>query len=489
MTHEEYREFRQCKRSFIYFVQTYCQIYDGEKGMWIPFLLWPYQYRGALAFKRHRRIIIGKARQMGWTWLVLCWILWNMIFHPECRALVSSARDDDAIYLLSEERMRGIFYRLPLWLTAGLEDNRSQFSEETSRNRKNADAKRHWALTNGSNVRAFPIGRGDSYTMTIAFVDEADSADEAKQRAHDKAVRPTVDGGGQYIKLSKFYKDKSPKTPFKVQYKKARAGKIKWFAMFAGALDRPDRTREWFEEVKREAEETGTEDDRKENYPLTEEEALEPKQEGKRFAAEHIHACYSERRVKKDADLVSLAHVPNIPGLRIFIRPQPGRKYVVGADPAEGKEGSDDSALVVVDALTLRQVCVLNGPIEIGVFGDYIKQVSKFYNNASVLVERNNHGHAVLLWLRDNSYLDLLRGEDDDDGWLTTLKSKAFMFMIVAQVLYTRTAAIHDFETRTQLESIERGTLKAPPGQPDDVAVAYCLAIVGAYNVMSQPLF
>jgi hypothetical protein len=45
-----------------------------------------------------------------------------------------------------------------------------------------------------------------------------------------------------------------------------------------------------------------------------------------------------------------------------------------------------------------------------------------------VLCERNNHGHAVLLWLRDNSKLKRLPGHDLSPGWHTTTKAKALLY-------------------------------------------------------------
>jgi hypothetical protein len=52
----------------------------------------------------------------------------------------------------------------------------------------------------------------------------------------------------------------------------------------------------------------------------------------------------------------------------------------------------------------------------------HVDVVGRWYNHAAVLVERNNHGHAVLLWLRDYSGLNRLGGQDGNPGWQTTTK-------------------------------------------------------------------
>ena len=52
---------------------------------------------------------------------------------------------------------------------------------------------------------------------------------------------------------------------------------------------------------------------------------------------------------------------PAIPGLNVFALPEPGQKYVIGADPAEGNPTSDDSALCVLDRDSGIQAAELAG--------------------------------------------------------------------------------------------------------------------------------
>ena len=71
----ERTEWLKCKRSFAYFVDTYCQIYDATEGTWIPFKLWPGQLTVAKQLETELLNIILKARQLGMTWLYLCYAL------------------------------------------------------------------------------------------------------------------------------------------------------------------------------------------------------------------------------------------------------------------------------------------------------------------------------------------------------------------------------------------------------------------------------
>jgi hypothetical protein len=92
------------------------------------------------------------------------------------------------------------------------------------------------------------------------------------------------------------------------------------------------------------------------------------------------------------------------------------------------------------------------------------------------MVERNNHGWAVLQWLRENSRLIRLNGHDFQEGWLSSSKGKALLYDAAADALRNRETAVHTFGAFAQLSSIEGNTLHAPEGEYDDLAVAYALA-------------
>ena len=125
---------------------------------------------------------------------------------------------------------------------------------------------------------------------------------------------------------------------------------------------------------------------------------------------------------------------PAVPGLVIWRLPQPGETFVIGADPAEGNPQSDNSAASVVD-LAGEQVAAWAGRVEPAAFGSQIAAVSAFFNGAAALVERNNHGHAVLLWLREFSTVQALPGWTRNRGgrrpapasrWPTTTRRTCF---------------------------------------------------------------
>ena len=166
-----------------------------------------------------------------------------------------------------------------------------------------------------------------------------------------------------------------------------------------------------------------------------------------------------------------------MPGLAVFAPPQPGRRYVLGADPAEGNPTSDDSALGVLDADTGEQVAELAGKFEPALFACYAHQLAVWFNKAGVLVERNNPGHAVLLWLRDNGRgVQLLPGHDNKPGWLSSTLGKTQLYDRCADGFKDSEVTLHSFATFTQLAAIDGSTLRAPEGEHDDRADAFALA-------------
>lgn len=109
----------------------------------------------------------------------------------------------------------------------------------------------------------------------------------------------------------------------------------------------------------------------------------------------------------------------------IWEMPQKYHKYVIGADVAEGVDG-DYSAFKVL-CLTCRQESMAyRSHVGMDVYYRDLDTWGRRYNNALLGVERNNHGHAVLLGLVENcQYPNLFKEEETQTRVLTDLtKSK-----------------------------------------------------------------
>jgi hypothetical protein len=87
--------------------------------------------------------------------------------------------------------------------------------------------------------------------------------------------------------------------------------------------------------------------------------------------------------------------------LKIFKRRIKGRRYIIGADVAEGKlistDNADASAAVVLDVDTGEQCAVYRSHLPPEDFAQDLVDMAIMYNNAQLAIERNGPGGSVIL--------------------------------------------------------------------------------------------
>lgn len=471
----------KCSINPTYFIDQYCFILDAVLSRWIHFTLWPAQAQIIKDLLNHNLLIILKARQLGLTWLMLCWALWLMLFRPVSIILLFSRREEEAKELL--KRLTEIYEHLPSFLKTEkvIKDNTLV-----------------WELSNGSIAKCFPTTAGDSYSAKFVLADEFDLVENQNDLV--TAVKPTIDAGGQFVLLSRVNK-KLPQSAFKLIYRAAVEKRNKWHPIFLPWFTRPGRDKLWYEEVCSDAiTRTGSLDSVHEQYPENEEEALSGNSLDSRIPKLWLDNCYQKEvptyemgNHNKDSLLYRITRkVPAVPNLLIFRPPTQSHIYIIGADTAEGNPTSDPTAVNIIDRHNGEQVAVSSGPFDPKTFGRYLVWLSRFYNNAPVLIERNNHGHAVIISYDFEATKDingndlgsywagpLLKGKDGKVGWQESSVTKALLFDILCEVLREEHAIIHHQNTYLELMMIEGATNKAPEGEHDDLAISYALAIVG----------
>ena len=446
------KEATKCYRSLVYFVQSYCQIYDSVQRGWIPFELWDKQRWVLGELPAHKEVVILKARQLGLTWLCLSYALWLMLFRPEQNILLFSRRHTESKVLL-QDRLKVMYNRLPLMF-------RNQIYTQK-------DSTTEWRLSNGSGVGAFPTNAGDSYTATLAIIDEADLVPDLDELM--TKVQPTIDAGGQIILLSRSNKD-AQNSKFKRVYLSAIAGSTSWFPVFLAWHTHPRRDEAWYEQQKQNAlAEDGHLDSVYEQYPATDNEALDPAEGNKRILASWCRRVFIETFGEQ--------HAWGLAGFTLYKKRVPQGDYVIGVDVAEGNPHSDNSALSVINSLTGQQVACYAGKVELDIYADIVAKIARYYNDAGVLVERNNHGHTIIALLKQAG-TTLLKGHDGKVGWVTSQKNKAWMYDQVVLEIKGQQVEIYDRATYNELVDIESSTLSAPVGLMDDRAVAYCLGVI-----------
>ena len=182
--------------------------------------------------------------------------------------------------------------------------------------------------------------------------------------------------------------------------------------------------------------------------------------------------------------------------LRIWKDPSYGRRYVIGADVAEGIRTGDYSCAAVLDIETMEQVASLHLHTDPDLFGIYVARLGKHYNNAKVAVEANGCGLVTLNTLLNGSlshqvvpYKNLYsRPTLDEDnalsltklGWRTTKNSKPVLINTFASALRQKEIIIHEKELLDELCTYvmhEDGGMGAVTGTFDDRIIAICLAL------------
>lgn len=174
------------------------------------------------------------------------------------------------------------------------------------------------------------------------------------------------------------------------------------------------------------------------------------------------------------------------PGLEIYKPFVQGHIYVIGCDTAEGVR-KDYSVAILIDSTTMDIAAIYRSnrckPSE---FAGMINNLAQRYIKGAsmwpmVAVERNNHGHAVLLALDEMlSYPNLYRDPKDDAlGWKTNSVSRPVMLDTFIEAVEERALTINSkavlYECLTLIDN--DGKIEAEDGETDDAVIATSIAL------------
>ena len=174
--------------------------------------------------------------------------------------------------------------------------------------------------------------------------------------------------------------------------------------------------------------------------------------------------------------------------LLIWKRPQPQATYVVGADVGEGLAGGDASCAVVLERASGEQMAELHGRIPPDRFGHLLDALGRFYNLATVAVERNNHGHSTLNTLRNACRYPRLYWHVRYDqsgkgkpvlGWPTDQATKPILVDDLAAAIAGGHLLIHSpdlIDECLTFVTTDTGSQEAQEGKHDDRVMAAGIA-------------
>ena len=181
--------------------------------------------------------------------------------------------------------------------------------------------------------------------------------------------------------------------------------------------------------------------------------------------------------------------------LQVWQRPQPGREYRIGADISEGLDvgrDTDWSVAVVLDATSMDEVATIRVKIDPDLFAWQLASLGKWYNNAKLIVERNNHGLVTLKFLSDiHIYPDLYSEKILDErssrsarklGFHTTVKSKPLIIDYLRELIREDEIKIRSPKILDELQTfvnMPNGKMAAQAGSHDDCVMALAIACFG----------
>ena len=166
--------------------------------------------------------------------------------------------------------------------------------------------------------------------------------------------------------------------------------------------------------------------------------------------------------------------------LWIWYPPQPGHNYMIGVDPAGGGTNGDYAALQIVEQQTGLQCAELRGHIDPRELAKQGAALAKEYNDALLIIERNNHGLAVLAYLNTVERYPYVYEQRGQPGWLTTAASRPAMIEMLGSALATRAEIFSSSRLLAECRTFIRqndGRTEAAAGVHDDCVMAMAMAL------------
>lgn len=183
--------------------------------------------------------------------------------------------------------------------------------------------------------------------------------------------------------------------------------------------------------------------------------------------------------------------VTELPGGYVcrFRAPEPGAEYVAGGDTSEGimnavGEGGDANGIGIIRRDTGEQVAWLHGWFSPKELAQHSAALCAEYNDALLAMERNNHGHAVIMALEEIGYSAPQRQmyyspDDGKPGWNTTAVSRPIMLDGLRQAVNDDLMKVNDRHFVREMPAFRRqrdGNYRANSPDRDDTIIKWAIA-------------
>lgn len=469
-------EYAACVIDAAYFIHKNLKINvaspDPSQSSVAPFHLWPAQLEAVGVMTRGCDVVALKARQLGMSWLACAVSLWYILFHNGVTVLLFSENEDKAKELLS--RVKFMYETMPAWLRrivgAPEKTNSTDF-----------------CLQNRSRVLCEPsnVGGGRSFTPNLVVMDEVCLMEYAAEIW--SGVHGALAPGGYVIAISTAL---GVGNYFHTLYMSAKKNP-KMATLFLPWNSRPDRNQEWYENRLATFTDPAV---MKQEFPATDTEAF-LFSGNSRFGIEVVERQLAHVEEPKTLHDVATGAPIHLRGaLRnlideheaaIYRYPLPLHEYLIAVDVAKGLEHGDFTVLVVVDIATWEEIACVESKAEPGAFARIVAAVRSVYNDAAVIVERNDVGYAMIMALTAIG-VPVEYWTDGQAGWHSDTKSKPLAVSILAEALRDGAIKVHSAETIEQMRLYSRlagGRTGGPSGTHDDRVSAWYIALAWLVQV------
>ncbi len=161
----------------------------------------------------------------------------------------------------------------------------------------------------------------------------------------------------------------------------------------------------------------------------------------------------------------------------------------MAVDPAGGGSQGDYTAVQVIDAQTALQCAEAQIRCTVLETAQLAANLAREYGGAVVVVERNNHGSAVIAFLRSVCGYDRLFQQGGQDGWLTTVISRPQVLALMACALVETPAIFSSRRLLMECRSFvrkENGRTEAQAGEHDDCVLAMAIALAARASQLGE---
>lgn len=443
-TQFELTEFSKCLNDPKYFIETYVKIITLDKGIQ-PFLLWSYQHKMIDNYYNNQFCISLTARQMGKSVTVAAVILHHALFNEDWKIAILANKSEQAKSILGI--IKNMYEQLPKWLQQGVAEW-NKYSVE---------------LGNGTKIFAAATTSDSIRGQSINFLYLDEFAFVANDVEFYTSTYPVITGGNS----SKVIITSTPNglNLFHKLYSQAERKLNEFVPLKVLWSEHPHRDAAWKQKTIN-------------NIGLAqfrvEFECLFLGSGGTLIDGEVIERLISAepQHISKNGSLI-----------KMFKPPEPGHRYVITVDSAEGT-GNDNSSISVFDTNSRPFELVftfVDNNIKPGDFAYRVHELSLKYNHAYIVVENNSVGALVCreLWhtyenegLLSTDNKDNVTFSSIDFGIRTTKRTKKTGCRVLKLLVESGDLIINDEDYIDEISTFARigktDTYAAIRGKKDD---------------------